>query len=103
MTPDATPTISVWLVEDNRPFRETLAGLLDRTEGFSCPQAVGNAEKALRLLAAEPKPDVVLLDINLPGLDGIEALTSDTVWSLRELPKRLLVLGGGPPAGGRRL
>jgi pyruvate/2-oxoglutarate dehydrogenase complex dihydrolipoamide dehydrogenase (E3) component/uncharacterized membrane protein YdjX (TVP38/TMEM64 family) len=32
----------------------------------------------------------------LPGLDGIEALTSDSVWSLRQLPKRLLVLGGGP-------
>jgi pyruvate/2-oxoglutarate dehydrogenase complex dihydrolipoamide dehydrogenase (E3) component/membrane protein DedA with SNARE-associated domain len=32
----------------------------------------------------------------IPGLEGIEALTSDTVWSLRTLPKRLLVLGGGP-------
>ncbi|WP_397572661.1 FAD-dependent oxidoreductase [Silanimonas sp.] len=32
----------------------------------------------------------------IPGLESIEALTSDTVWSLRELPKRLLVLGGGP-------
>ena len=66
--------ITVWLVEDNRPFRETLAGLLNRTEGFSCPQAIGNAEKALRLLAAQPAPDMVLLDINLPGLDGIEAV-----------------------------
>ena len=33
---------------------------------------------------------------DLPGLDGIEALTSDSVWSLRALPRRLLVLGGGP-------
>jgi pyruvate/2-oxoglutarate dehydrogenase complex dihydrolipoamide dehydrogenase (E3) component/uncharacterized membrane protein YdjX (TVP38/TMEM64 family) len=33
---------------------------------------------------------------DIPGLEGIEALTSDTVWSLRELPGRLLVLGGGP-------
>ena len=32
----------------------------------------------------------------LPGLDAVEYLTSDTVWNLRELPKRLLVLGGGP-------
>ncbi|WP_397607140.1 FAD-dependent oxidoreductase [Silanimonas sp.] len=32
----------------------------------------------------------------IPGLESIEALTSDTVWALRELPKRLLVLGGGP-------
>ncbi|MGR9046848.1 MAG: FAD-dependent oxidoreductase [Gammaproteobacteria bacterium] len=32
----------------------------------------------------------------IPGLDRIDFLTSDTVWTLRELPKRLLVLGGGP-------
>ncbi|MBI3899140.1 MAG: FAD-dependent oxidoreductase [Gammaproteobacteria bacterium] len=32
----------------------------------------------------------------LPGLDHIDYLTSDSVWQLRELPKRLLVLGGGP-------
>ena len=32
----------------------------------------------------------------IPGLDKIDYLTSDTVWNLRELPKRLLVLGGGP-------
>ena len=32
----------------------------------------------------------------IPGLDQVEPLTSDNVWNLRELPKRLLVLGGGP-------
>lgn len=32
----------------------------------------------------------------IPGLDGTDYLTSDTVWNLRELPARLLVLGGGP-------
>jgi pyruvate/2-oxoglutarate dehydrogenase complex dihydrolipoamide dehydrogenase (E3) component len=33
---------------------------------------------------------------NIPGLDSVDYLTSDTVWNLRELPKRLVVLGGGP-------
>ncbi len=32
----------------------------------------------------------------IPGIDGVEVLTSDTVWGLRELPARLVVLGGGP-------
>jgi pyruvate/2-oxoglutarate dehydrogenase complex dihydrolipoamide dehydrogenase (E3) component/uncharacterized membrane protein YdjX (TVP38/TMEM64 family) len=32
----------------------------------------------------------------IPGIDKIEVLTSDTVWELRELPRRLVVLGGGP-------
>ena len=33
---------------------------------------------------------------DIPGLDKVEPLTSDTIWNLRELPKRLLILGGGP-------
>jgi pyruvate/2-oxoglutarate dehydrogenase complex dihydrolipoamide dehydrogenase (E3) component len=33
---------------------------------------------------------------NIPGLDKVDYLTSDTIWNLRELPKRLVVLGGGP-------
>jgi pyruvate/2-oxoglutarate dehydrogenase complex dihydrolipoamide dehydrogenase (E3) component len=32
----------------------------------------------------------------IPGIESVEYLTSDTVWSLRELPRRLVVLGGGP-------
>ena len=32
----------------------------------------------------------------IPGLDKVEPLTSDNIWNLRELPKRLLILGGGP-------
>ncbi len=32
----------------------------------------------------------------IPGLDEVGYLTSDTVWELRELPQRLVVLGGGP-------
>lgn len=72
---DAAPDLTVWLVEDNRTFRETLARLLNRSAGLTCPQAVGNAEKALRLLATQAAPDLMLLDINLPGLDGIEAVS----------------------------
>jgi len=33
---------------------------------------------------------------SIPGLDGVDYLTSDTIWNLRELPRRLVVLGGGP-------
>ena len=43
-------------------------------------------------MAATPPRDVP----PLPGLDDGGCLTSDTLWSLRELPQRLLVLGGGP-------
>jgi pyruvate/2-oxoglutarate dehydrogenase complex dihydrolipoamide dehydrogenase (E3) component/uncharacterized membrane protein YdjX (TVP38/TMEM64 family) len=44
------------------------------------------------VIASGARPAVPVI----PGLDGIDYLTSDTVWSLQELPRRLLVLGGGP-------
>ncbi len=44
------------------------------------------------VIAAGARPFVP----SIPGIDDIDCLTSDTVWNLRELPKRLVVLGGGP-------
>jgi len=44
------------------------------------------------VIAAGARPFIPLI----PGIEQIDYLTSDTVWNLRELPKRLLVLGGGP-------
>ncbi len=44
------------------------------------------------VIAAGGRPTVP----NIPGLDQVEFLTSDTIWNLRALPKRLVILGGGP-------
>ena len=74
MTPDsASPPIHVLLVEDLVPVREAFELLLGWTDGFACAGAVGSAEEALAL-PAEVRPDVILLDVGLPGLTGIEAL-----------------------------
>lgn len=67
-------TSIVWLIEDNAVFRRTLARLLERTAGLNCPQAFGNAEQALRALRDGRAPDFVLMDINLPGMNGITAV-----------------------------
>lgn len=65
--------ISVSIVEDNDQLRGTLAKVIDRAEGFSFASDYGNAEEALTDL---PKvmPDVVLMDINLPGMNGVECV-----------------------------
>ena len=65
--------ITISLVEDNHQLRGTLARLLDCAEGFRCVSQYANAEDALAGLPKD-KPDVVLMDINLPGMNGIEAL-----------------------------
>lgn len=66
-------TLRVALVEDRREIRAGLAALIDGTEGFRCTDAFGSMEDALPALA-ERTPDVVLVDIGLPGMSGIEGL-----------------------------
>jgi DNA-binding NarL/FixJ family response regulator len=65
--------IQVAIVEDDRRIRESLAVLLDGAAGLRFAGAFATAEDALRELP-RLKPHVVLLDINLPGLSGIEAV-----------------------------
>lgn len=63
--------ISIWLVEDNTRYRKTLAGLIDRTNGLICSKAFSSCEDALEEIEASEKPEVILLDIGLPGMSGI--------------------------------
>jgi DNA-binding NarL/FixJ family response regulator len=66
-------SISVSIIEDDVPAREILAGWIRRAEGFRCASEHDTAESALAKLPQE-KPSIVLVDINLPGLSGIEAI-----------------------------
>lgn len=68
------PPVSVWLIEDNHTFRNTVARALARVEGVECSQHFSNAEDALDALLGGGVPDVVLLDVELPGQNGIEAV-----------------------------
>lgn len=72
-TKEQLQMIKVSIVEDNRGTRETLTELLNRAPGLQCVGAHPNGEAALRGLPAEG-PHVVLMDINLPGMSGIECV-----------------------------
>src|ERR1051325_8508303 len=65
--------IAVSIVEDSDKFRTTLARVLNRADGFRCLSHYPNAEEALKALPQD-KPDVVLMDINLPGMNGVECV-----------------------------
>lgn len=65
--------ITVSIVEDNEQLRGTLARVLNRAEGFRCLSQYGDAESALQGLPRD-RPEVVLMDINLPGLNGVECV-----------------------------
>ena len=62
---------TVALVEDSAPLRRNLERMLRRAPGVRCVCACGSAEEALEQIPRH-KPDVVLMDINLPGASGIE-------------------------------
>jgi DNA-binding NarL/FixJ family response regulator len=63
--------VKVAIVEDDKEIREGLAVLINGSEGFQCVAAYSSAEDALSDLLKK-KPDVVLMDINLPHMSGIE-------------------------------
>lgn len=74
--PEAGPnnmSIAVSIVEDDAGVRSTLGKLIDASPGFRCVSRHGSAEAALEELP-KIKPDVTLMDINLPGLSGVECV-----------------------------
>jgi DNA-binding NarL/FixJ family response regulator len=66
-------SIRISIVEDNEQLRGTLAKLIGKAEGFECVSQYGSAEAALEGLPND-KPEVVLMDINLPGINGVECV-----------------------------
>jgi DNA-binding NarL/FixJ family response regulator len=65
--------IIISIVEDDEPARLLLAGLVGRTPGFSCVSHYGEARQAVKSLPQD-RPDVVLMDINLPQSSGVECV-----------------------------
>jgi DNA-binding NarL/FixJ family response regulator len=65
--------IKVSIIEDDEPARKIFADWLSRSEGFELLSDHGSGESALKSLPANP-PDVVLMDINLPGINGVETI-----------------------------
>ena len=65
--------IHVVIIEDIKEIREGLQILIDSSDGFTCRKTFANAEQAIEELPSL-YPDVALMDIHLPGINGIEAV-----------------------------
>ncbi len=75
--------VGVLVVDDQELFRDAMAAVVEATEGFVLVGSVTTGEDAL-VAAVRLRPRLVLMDVNLPGIDGVEAT-------------RRLRAGEGPP------
>ncbi len=72
--PDPKQIVNVWLVEDHKTYGERLARALNRIEDVRCEHRFTACEDALAALAKSEAPHVLLLDVGLPGISGIDGL-----------------------------
>ena len=82
-----SPPIRIATVDDQRPFREAARALLTAMPDFELVGESADGEEALRLVR-ESDPDIVLLDVRMAGLDGIEVASRLSA----EDPSRVIIL-----------
>jgi DNA-binding NarL/FixJ family response regulator len=66
--------IRFWLVDDNAEIRKLISSLVETEDGFQCARQFPSADAALGALKHETPPDVILMDIEMPGLNGVDAV-----------------------------
>ena len=67
--------VHLWIIEDHKTYGERLVRALNRLDGIACTQRFTACEDAFAALTTEPAPQVILLDVGLPGMNGIEGIT----------------------------
>ena len=80
--------VRVLIVDDQLPFREASRMVVEMTDGFGVVGEAENGKQALELIA-ELKPDLVLMDVQMPGIDGIE--TTRRIRALTNPPEVLVM------------
>lgn len=71
MNSDSSP-VRVLIVDDQPPFREASRMVVELTDGFEVAGEAANGEQAIAMVG-ELRPDLILMDVQMPGIDGIEA------------------------------
>lgn len=66
--------VDIWMIEDNTRYRKSLASVINSTEGMNCTNIFSTCEEAISALEEEKYPDIILLDIGLPGMSGIKGI-----------------------------
>ncbi len=71
---DSDARLEIWVVEDNQILRESLEDLFNEQRDMRCGLAVGSCEEFLAALDEDHAPDLVLMDLGLPGRSGVDGI-----------------------------
>lgn len=85
--PKPYDSTALWIVEDSDDYREQLRDLLDLDQSIDCRRAFASYEEARACLQSEQPPEVILMDLNLPGIHGIQG-----VRELKQMYPTLLII-----------
>lgn len=83
MAVEVVSEVRVLVVDDQEPYRRAMQAVVDATDGFTVVGTASTGEDSIEAARAL-LPHLVLMDVNLPGIDGVEAT------------RRILADGGGP-------
>ena len=72
--PKKPPAINMMIIEDDDTYRESLQAAINASQNLACPFACESCEEALEILEKDFAPEILLLDIKLPGISGIEGI-----------------------------
>jgi DNA-binding NarL/FixJ family response regulator len=75
--------ILIALVDDHRLFRSGIASLINNFKGYKVIFEAGNGQEMISKIFPQQKPDIILLDINMPGMDG----SSTALWLKNHYPE----------------
>ncbi len=66
--------INIWLVEDDTGYRRALQEILNQEEHITCGRTFPTCAKLFEAIETHPHPDLVLMDLGLPGMGGVEGI-----------------------------